>query len=113
MCHYAGPHRMSKNHSQGIQQHLRQLEAQIGQLSQFTTDSQRFRPTETVPLLQVQSTGDFLSQPEVESTLPGTMQVNQDGQYGTRYVDSTHWQAVLHQVGPYVVESHIISVLAQ
>ncbi|KAJ5396693.1 hypothetical protein N7509_004806 [Penicillium cosmopolitanum] len=26
------------------------------------------------------------------------MQVNQDGQDGTRYVDPTHWQAVLHQI---------------
>lgn len=93
MCHYAGPQNMTKKHSQGIQHHLRELEAQIGQLSAINSQHRRLAPVG--PEILPQPNRDILP----ESTFPGTMQVNQDGQDGTRYVDPTHWQAVLHQVG--------------
>ncbi|CAI7677962.1 unnamed protein product [Penicillium pancosmium] len=96
MCHYAGPQRMTKKHSQGIQHHLRELETQIGQLS--ATNSQQYRQAPVgavlVPQQVFQPSREILPEP----TFPGTMQVNQDGQDGTRYVDPTHWQAVLHQI---------------
>lgn len=89
MCRYAGPQWMSKKHAEGIQQHLRQLEAQIGQLS--TADTQQQLRSSNVTGPEAQANQEVSS----ESTFPGTVQVNQDG---TRYVDPTHWQAVLNQV---------------
>lgn len=101
MCHYAGPQRMTKKHSQGIQHHLRELEAQIGQLSATNSQQHRLAPAGTVLVPQEvpQPSRETLPEP----IFPGTMQVNQDGQDGTRYVDPTHWQAVLHQVGCYPI----------
>lgn len=89
MCHFAGPQWMSKKHAEGIQQHLRHLEAQIGQLSAADTH-QQFRS------LNVTEPGSrSIRETSSEPIFPGTVQVNQDG---TRYVDPTHWQAVLNQV---------------
>lgn len=84
---------MAKKHSQGIQHHLRELEAQIGQIS--ATNSQ----PHTVPAPSDELANQPTHDPLPEPAFPGTIQVNKDGQDGTRYVDSTHWQAVLHQVG--------------
>lgn len=83
---------MTKKNSQGIHHHLRELEAQIGQIS--STNSQPYGAPAPSDELVYHPTQDALPEP----AFPGTMQVNQGGQDGTRYVDSTHWQAVLHQV---------------
>jgi hypothetical protein len=90
---------MTKKHSQGIQHHLQKIEAQIGKLSATNSQQHRLAPGTAIlaPQQVTQPTRDTSILPE--PTFPGTMQVNQDGQNGTRYVDPTHWQAVLHQVG--------------
>ena len=89
MCQFGGPQWMSKKHAEGIQQHLRHLEAQIGQLSAADTQ-QQFRS-----LNVTEPESRSIQETSSEPIFPGTVQVNQDG---TRYVDPTHWQAVLNQV---------------
>ncbi|OJJ45773.1 hypothetical protein ASPZODRAFT_133641 [Penicilliopsis zonata CBS 506.65] len=105
MCHYAGPQGMAKKVSLDIYNNLRDLEARIRQLSTLDGSVQSsLSSTYTQPNIQMstatlesQSTLPVTSeqQPEKQDGSSGTMLKDQDG---TRYINPTHWQAVLDQI---------------
>ncbi|KAH8697249.1 hypothetical protein BGW36DRAFT_378310 [Talaromyces proteolyticus] len=102
LCHYAGPTVMSRKQSQGIQDHLRKLEVRLEQLSAVDEPSQV--PGFTHHASQNNPAGVLQPQPgphiekgqsELEKDYPGTILIEQNG---TRYMDPTHWRAVLDQI---------------
>lgn len=102
MCHFTGPQGLTRKQSQGIQEHLREIQTRIEQLSTINVQphgpglvggsSLRFIH-DTLHPQPGSSTSQ--SQSELQKVFTGNMVVDQDG---TRYVDPTHWQAVLNEV---------------
>lgn len=93
MCYFAGSH--------GIQDHLRQPHLRIEQLAKTDVQSQS-DPVEcshvsVLPGFEQNQTGTApaLDQADPGGDYPGTLKI---GQGGTRYVNPTHWQAVLDEV---------------
>lgn len=104
MCHFTGPQGLTRKQSQGIQDHLREIQTRIEQLSTINVQpqgsglagqsSQSLVPQNTQQFHPGSSTEQDLSEPPKNFT--GNMVVDEAG---TRYVDPTHWQAVLNEVG--------------
>lgn len=101
MCHFTGPQGLTRKQSQGIQDHLREIQSRIEQLSAVNVQHQG--PSlgqgslHLVPNTLQPQPGSSAEQDRSESQkdFTGNMVVDQDG---TRYVDPTHWQAVLNEV---------------
>ena len=103
MCHFTGPQGLTRKQSQGIQDHLRQIQSRIEQLSAINVQPQE--PGLTGPGSQQITANALYTQPgtsteqdrsELQKSFTGNMVVDQDR---TRYLDPTHWQAVLNEVG--------------
>lgn len=102
MCQFTGPQGLTRKESEGIQEHLREIQSRIEQLSAINVQPQG-------PGLAGGSSQHLISntlqpqpgssteqgQSELQKDFTGNMVVDQDG---TRYVDPTHWQAVLNEV---------------
>ncbi|OKL59729.1 hypothetical protein UA08_05027 [Talaromyces atroroseus] len=104
MCHYEAPPFLSSRQSQGIQNHLRELEFRIEHLSGVNLQSHT--PSNAEHGAQDKAAATSLSdhhagpsvgnnQPKLDKNNPGTI-VLQRG--GTRYVTPTHWQAVMDEI---------------
>lgn len=104
MCHFTGPQGLTRKESQGIQDHLREIQNRIEQLSAINVlpqapgligqNLQSLDPQDPSQLQSGSPTGPDRS--ELQKEFTGNMIVHQAG---TRYVDPTHWQAVLNEVG--------------
>lgn len=104
MCHFIGPQGLTKKQSQGIQDHLREIRNRVEQLSAINVQprapgllgqsSQSLVPQSPSQLQPGSSTEPDRS--ELQKEFTGSMVVDQAG---TRYVDPTHWQAILNEVG--------------
>jgi hypothetical protein len=102
MCHFTGPQGLTRKQSQGIQEHLREIQTRIEQLSAINVQpqgpgfagqsSQHLIPN---ALLPQPGSSTEQGQSDLQKDYTGNMVVDQDG---TRYVDPTHWQAVLNEV---------------
>lgn len=103
MCYFAGSQEMvARRQSQGIQDHLRELHLHIEQLAKTEAQSQHsgpvghshhsslsgFEPAQPGTAIEVDQAGPG-------DDYPGTLKIDQGG---TRYVNPTHWQAVLDEV---------------
>ncbi|PWY80719.1 hypothetical protein BO70DRAFT_397011 [Aspergillus heteromorphus CBS 117.55] len=102
MCHYQGPPGIPMKGSQDIHNHIHDLEARMQQLSGATVQSsfpsfpQSNFPPSGLTAAEVQagpSAAEEVSEPQGD--YPGTILVDQDG---TRYINPTHWQAVLDEI---------------
>lgn len=102
MCHFTGPQGLTRKQSQGIQNHLHEIQSRIEQLSAINAQPQG--PGLTGPSPQQLIANGQYTQPrtsteqdrsELQKSFTGNMVVDQDR---TRYLDPTHWQAVLNEV---------------
>lgn len=101
MCQFTGPQGLTRKQSQGIQDHLCEIQSRIEQLSAINVQPQRLglgqSSTHFVPnTLQPQPRSSAeRDRSELQKDFTGNMVVDQ---HGTQYVDPTHWQAVLNEV---------------
>ncbi|PYH91009.1 hypothetical protein BO71DRAFT_280029, partial [Aspergillus ellipticus CBS 707.79] len=100
MCQYQGPPGVSVQESQDIH-HIHALEARMQQLSNATVPHlfpglPQTYSSATESIATVQSGPSTTEEiPETQGDYPGTILVDQDG---TRYINPTHWQAVLDEI---------------
>ncbi|OOQ83977.1 hypothetical protein PEBR_32229 [Penicillium brasilianum] len=101
MCQFTGPQGLTRKQSQGIQDHLCEIQSRIEQLSAINVQPQRLglgqSSTHFVPnTLQPQPRSSAeRDRSELQKDFTGNMVVDQ---HGTQYVDPTHWQAVLNEI---------------
>ena len=102
MCQYSGPQGMTRKQTQGIQDHIRNLEAQVKQLSATSFGKNQLQKpnigenNRSIPNSGLIQPGpsEGIAQTEEDAAFPGIL-VQQDG---TQYINPTHWQAVLDEV---------------
>jgi hypothetical protein len=101
MCYFAGSQEMvTRRQSQGIQDHLRELHFRIQQLAKADAQSQSPDLVENIHHMSLSQTQQPSRSTKVDlvgpgQDYPGTLKIDQGG---TRYVNPTHWQAVLDEV---------------